>query len=325
MTTLLECREWLKRMYGKYSLYISAAIRFVLSLGIFLLITYRMGYMGRLKNPVIPLVLALVCTFVPVNLIVVFAVVLLILHLYALSMEIALIMLAVFLILYMIYYRFSPKYGIVLLLTPLAFVLKIPYVLPVILGLAATPITVVPLAFGSFVYYLLHYIAQYGLNAVNSAGSGSNVQKYVYVFVNAIKEPEMYLYILAFAAALVLVYFIRRLSVDNAWVVAIFTGVICEWIFILAGNFVLDITISFVWMIIGTILAVLLAIGLRFFVFHVDYSRTEYVQFEDDEYYYYVKAVPKVRITRREKTVKRINPQKSVNARNRSSRELEDI
>ena len=30
------------------------------------------------------------------------------------------------------------------------------------------------------------------------------------------------------------------------------------------------------------------------FLFSVDYSRTERVQFEDDEYYYYVKAVPKV-------------------------------
>lgn len=221
----------------------------------------------------------------------------------------------------MIYYRFSPRYGIVLLLTPLAFVLKMPYVLPVILGLAATPMTVVPLAFGSVIYYLLHYIAQYGLNAVNGAGSAGNVQKYVYVFLNAIKDSEMYLYVIAFAVALVLVYLIRKLSIDNAWLVAIFAGVICEWIFILAGNFVLDITISFVWLSVGTVLTVLLALVLQFFVFHVDYSRTEYVQFEDDEYYYYVKAVPKVRITRREKTVKRINPQKAVSARTKAHEE----
>ena len=33
---------------------------------------------------------------------------------------------------------------------------------------------------------------------------------------------------------------------------------------------------------------------LEFFLFHVDYKRTERLQFEDDEYYYYVKAVPKI-------------------------------
>ena len=39
----------------------------------------------------------------------------------------------------------------------------------------------------------------------------------------------------------------------------------------------------------------------------MDYSRTEIVQFEDDEYYYYVKAVPKVHVAVPEKTVKKIN------------------
>ena len=43
---------------------------------------------------------------------------------------------------------------------------------------------------------------------------------------------------------------------------------------------------------------------IQFFVFSVDYSRTEHTQFEDDEYYYYVKAVPKKMIAKEEKVVK---------------------
>ena len=46
---------------------------------------------------------------------------------------------------------------------------------------------------------------------------------------------------------------------------------------------------------------------VKFFVFSVDYTRKERLQFEDDEYYYYVKAVPKSSVTIPEKTVKRIN------------------
>ena len=42
-------------------------------------------------------------------------------------------------------------------------------------------------------------------------------------------------------------------------------------------------------------------------MFAVDYSRTEHLQFEDDEYYYYIKAVPKVSLAAEEKTIKRIN------------------
>ena len=45
---------------------------------------------------------------------------------------------------------------------------------------------------------------------------------------------------------------------------------------------------------------------LELLFFSVDYSRTENIQFEDDEYYYYVKAVPKVGVAVPEKKVKRI-------------------
>ncbi len=44
---------------------------------------------------------------------------------------------------------------------------------------------------------------------------------------------------------------------------------------------------------------------LELFLFSVDYARSEMLQFEDDEYYYYVKAIPKVVVTTPEKTVKR--------------------
>lgn len=46
-------------------------------------------------------------------------------------------------------------------------------------------------------------------------------------------------------------------------------------------------------MIFSGILGVVAGLFLEVFFFSVDYSRTENVQFEDDEYYYYVKAVPK--------------------------------
>ena len=49
-------------------------------------------------------------------------------------------------------------------------------------------------------------------------------------------------------------------------------------------------------------------------------SRTERVQFEDDEYYYYVKAVPKMYVAVKEKQVKTINAKNSKkNVRKRPS------
>ncbi len=320
MTILIECREWLKRTYGRFSLYIRAGIRFITGVAVFMLITYKLGYMARLNNPVVPLILAMLCTFLPMSLTAVAAIALLLAHLYALSMEIALVMLVIFLILYLIYYRFAPKYSIVLLLTPIAFCFHVPYVIPILLGLAATPVAALPTALGCIVYYLLHYIAQYGQNAA-SATTTPTVQKYVFVFGSALKDPGLYLCLGSFILALFVVYFIRSRSIDNAWTIAIVVGTILQLVCFLVGNFAMDISFGTVEVIVGNVLSLAVGMIVQFFCFHVDYLRTEYVQFEDDEYYYYVKAVPKVSITKREKTVKRINVQE--HARPGASRQRE--
>lgn len=54
-------------------------------------------------------------------------------------------------------------------------------------------------------------------------------------------------------------------------------------------------------------MAAVAGLVLELFLFSVDYARSERLQFEDDEYYYYVKAIPKVAMTTPEKTVKKIN------------------
>ena len=42
------------------------------------------------------------------------------------------------------------------------------------------------------------------------------------------------------------------------------------------------------------------------------YLQTEEVQFEDDDYYYYVKAVPKMAVSRRDVQVKKFNIRKEL-------------
>ena len=63
---------------------------------------------------------------------------------------------------------------------------------------------------------------------------------------------------------------------------------------------------SYTMMIFSGILGVVIGLFLEVNFFSVDYSRIENVQFEDDEYYYYVKAVPKVGVQMPEKRVKHI-------------------
>ena len=55
----------------------------------------------------------------------------------------------------------------------------------------------------------------------------------------------------------------------------------------------------------GSVIGGLIAAFIQFTGCTLDYGRREYLQFEDDDYYYYVKAVPKIHITDAERTVKR--------------------
>jgi len=310
---LLEFKEKLKLFYNKFDIYIVPLLKFVLALTAFLMLNNRVGFMEKLTNPLIALMLALVCALLPVNMISVFGAFLILAHAFALSLEVFAITAVLMLLMLLLYFRVSPKYGYLLVLVPIAFVFKIPYILPLIMGLIGTPVAAVPVAFGTATYYLLHYMK---LNTTMLGGSAMEAmqQKIMALVENMVGNKEMLLMILAFTVTIVLVYVIRRMSVDYSWYIAILAGAIVDFLAILIGSMFLEVQIKLFPLLFGSLVAVGIVILLQFFLFSVDYSRTEYVQFEDDEYYYYVKAVPKMTIAVADKKVKKINPQRKSQA-----------
>ena len=89
-------------------------------------------------------------------------------------------------------------------------------------------------------------------------------------------------------------------------VVALGVGAVINILIILVGAVSTDADVSALGVIFGTFFSAVLVLVLQFFIHNLNYSRTEYVQFEDDEYYYYVKAVPKNTVALTEKKVKKI-------------------
>ena len=67
MTTLLELKEKLTRFYGKYDIYITPVIKFTVALTAFLLINHNIGYMEKISSTPIALILALICSILPVG------------------------------------------------------------------------------------------------------------------------------------------------------------------------------------------------------------------------------------------------------------------
>lgn len=319
MTNLLVFREQLKKFYSKYELYITPLCKFLLALVSLLVINSRIGYMSTLKNAAVVLILALLCSFLPINLTIVIAAAVTLAHLYAFSVECAIVALAVFLLLFILYFRFSPKDTLAVLLTPICFVLKIPYVMPIAVGLIGTPASSVAVASGVIVYYMLAGMNE-SASVLNTFDADGMVDKFRYCIDTLMGNRAMMVAIVAFVATVLVVWFIRRLSIDHAWTIAMITGALLNILILLFGDLMYSTDISIIGLILGSIVSVLLVKVLQFFVFNVDYSRTEMVQFEDDEYYYYVKAVPKNTVTTPEKRVKTIRvPEKAVNRSKRDT------
>ena len=306
MTTLLVAKQYIKNFINKYEVYLKPLMKLTLALASLMMINSKIGYMHRLDNLSIVLIIALMCSFMPMNFIAFVAAGFIILHFYALSLECAAVALVLFLVMFLLYFRFSPKDTLVVVLLPICFVLKIPYVIPLAMGLLGTPASVVSTGCGVMVNYLVNYMSD-NATAISAMGEEEITTKLRYIIDRLMDNREMLLTIAAFAITIIVVYIIRRLSVDHAWTIAMIGGAIVNVVVLLVGDLMFDTNVSIVGIFVGTIISLLIVKVLEFFVFHLDYNRVEKVQFEDDEYYYYVKAVPKITMAAPSKTVKRIN------------------
>ena len=313
MTSLLEIREYIKSFYAKNEVYVNPCIKFLIALVALIVINASLGYMTLLNHPAVVLVVALMCSFMPRNFVVIISAFWILLHSYALASECALVMAAVFAIMFLLYFRFVPKDTIVVLLTPLLFAFKIPYVMPVAMGLLAGPMSAVSVSCGVMVYYMVQFVTN-NVTTFSAMDAETGSQKLKIMLDGILDNKAMAVTLVVFIMVLILVYMIRRMSIDHAWMIAIISGLSVSAILLLVCEFILELQFSVISIVTGCIVSFAICFMIQFLEFNVNYSRTEIVQFEDDEYYYYVKAVPKNILAVPEKSVKRINKQRKKTA-----------
>ena len=307
MTTLLELKEKLVRFYGKYEVYITPIVKFIVAFAALMTIDRNIGYMELVSSTPVALILGLLCAILPVGGTIFIAAVVILADMYALSIEVCLVALLLFVLIYFIYFRFAPRQGMGVLLTPICFRLNIPYVIPVGMGLLEEAYSVFAVICGTVVYFFLDGVRQNEKLLGGAAEESTEANSKIVVALNQLLgNKEMYLVLGIMAVALIIVYLIRRMSIANAWQIAIASGILFETIGLIAGYMLLGISGKTVSVLVGNVISLLIAFVIQFLFFNLDYSRTERLQFEDDEYYYYVKAVPKVGVTLPEKQVKHI-------------------
>ena len=289
---LLEIREYIKIFIGRYESYVKPASKFLLTFVALKMINGNVGFATRLTSTAIVLIVSLLASFLPLNFIPIICVLFVLLHLYALSIESAGVVAVILIVLFLIYFRFTPKDTILTVFTPMMYVIKIPYAMPLAAGLVAPPTAMFSTGCGVIVYYILKFFKE-NRETIESMTSGELLDRFKLVLGGILFNKEMYVAVIAFALTVGVVSVVRRLDVDHSWTIAIVSGTLINILVILLGDLKLGTYISVGTLLISSFFGVIAAYIIKFFLFNLDYSRTEKVQFEDDEYYYYVKAVPK--------------------------------
>ena len=285
MTALLEFKQKIKGLFAQYEVYVMPLLKFILALVYFIWINSNMGYVKALDNIFVVLILALVCSVLPTGMIVFAGCAMMVAHCYALGIEVAGFLLVLLLFMLILFLRFSAGKNIVMVFTPLAFAFDLPALLPIGCGLLSSPVSALPAGGGVIIYYFVRYVRVQS-QALMSADM-QIVDKLTLLSDGIMKNGEMWLTLLTFVVVILAVQLIRTRQFDYAWRIAIIAG--------------------------GVLYLVLMLAGSMYFGFSV-------LEYEDDDYYYYVKAVPKALVATSERSIKKINGEPARDDRKQNER-----
>ena len=309
MKKLLLLKEQIVKIYTKNEVIIMPLVKFIIALVVIEVINVQLGYMAMLNEFLVIIMAALMCSFLPMSFITLVAAGFALGHFYAIGIEVAGFGVAGFLILYLLLIRFVTKEKLIVAVLPVLIILKIPYFIPVLLGLIGTPFSVISACCGIIAYYIGLNISN-NVQIIASLDSEAVIQKVKILIDALIQDKAMLVMMVAFSVTIIVVYTIRRLAIDNCWTIAAGVGYAVNIVILMIGDLAYDTNISIVLVIVMSIISFAITRIVEFFIFNVDFSRIEKTQFEDDDYYYYVRAIPKINLSETKKKVRKINTRK---------------
>ncbi len=310
MKIILKVKELLKNFYERYGRYFNMLIRFCFSLLLYLTIMYHAGYNPTVTNPYIALLLAVVSAFFPTSAISVFGSLLIVLEFAAVAIEIAIVTGVLMLVMLLMYFIFRAGDSYVMSLTLLLCLWSFsPAILP--LALLIQPAQVLVTVFGVILYGVI-IVVKKDVSVLAGESAAMTLGNRINLLLNDLfTNPRFYLILIALVVAMILCSVIRHSKINYAALLALVVGDSTFLILYLLGAYFMNVSIDMVSFIIAFLLNLLSGGFILNFVLNADYNRVEEVNFEDEEYYYFVKAIPKTSISLTERKVENITAVKS--------------
>lgn len=306
MHSILLIRENIKRIYATYNIYIDFLFKFAVSLTAFILLNYNYKTTEYMSNIFIVLGLSVICGLFPTTVSVYTVLFFATYKIYFISYEMLIIFLSYFVIIWIFYFTFNIKQSYLLILIPILFVFKLYYVAPVILALIYTPIIIVPMSGSIIMYYIVLYIKSNAALFVNT-GNLDNLRRFVNSINGLIVNKNMIVLLISSIVCYLCIYFISKSSINYSHYIALVVGLWSVFFISFLAKFYFSIDVDIISLVISCIATAIISCIYFLGIYNIDYSRTEYLRYEDDEYMYYVKAVPKLSVSTTDKKVTKIS------------------
>lgn len=301
MTRLLEIKAIIVGIYKKFDYLINPFVKFIVSLIIIVKLNTFFGYSPVFAKLGVNLIIAILAAFLPSSWFLLMLIAVVAAQLFTVSLEVTAIVVVMMLVVYFLFARLQPKYAILIMLTPLLYSMKLVYLLPLFAGLFLGIPSIIPIAVGVGVYRVASYLPK----ILEMKVEGSTLFETPDIMINmyksmmniVLKDRELYLTIAVFAITIILMHFLKQLDMDYIWYMTIGVGAVTMLVLFVLGNVVLKADMGVLGIFFGIVFSSAMMVVIQFFRFSLDYKRAEKLQFEDDEYYYYVRTIPKIKAT----------------------------
>lgn len=312
MMALLVLKTRIKDLYEKHYKVVRPMLKILISAGVLGSILYQYPFSPGLAYYAVPLVivLALFCGFIPDIAVVCVASVLMIAEVASASAVSAFALFVLIVIYFLLFGRYAERQSYIVLLIPLLWEMNLAYTVPVIVALFFSPAMIPACAAGILVRYFLTGVRQYFLLSQSTVDTGNTMAGLQYIFDYIAENREMVIYMFTFCAAYLFVYIVRKGRYNHASQIGIFAGLVTCMAGVISGDIFWSVGSDIKKLLLGVAASALIAYVVQFFRMSLDYTGVRKLQFEDDEYFYYVKAVPKLKVAVVDKTVTRIEEEK---------------
>lgn len=303
---LISFKETLSKWYEKREKIVRPVFKGLVACAVFYMTFQMFPYNPVAHYYVILAALSLICAFLPLPFLYYLASGVILYNLWEVSFDIFAAF-AIFLVVCAVgYFRIDGHYSYIAAIVPVLFYVNAGIAIPAVLAVAIGAEALFPAAVGVIVYYFSLSIkdASLVLGGTDASGVGIGLQQ----VAKSISSNKMFMVmIISVCATILITSLLRKAFYERAWLVAGTIGNTAMACLVLVGCMYCDIEITVWLVIVEAVVGMLLCMLVEFFRGIGDVSRAEKTVFEDEEYIYYVKAVPKLKVSQPEPNVKNMN------------------